>query len=148
MRDEDDEANQRHRSAARLLHAVAKPMRVLAALAWEGRLRDEFLASGGQKLPQPSYERIDAEPVIAGVAEVRRMLRLGSLADDWLASEADAIEATARMLATTGTPEFHKYSRELYGVPTRPIRFDPATPLELAKQVHRAIAELTDMKLL
>jgi len=143
-----NEENERHRSAAHLLYKLAKPLRVLSALGWEGRLREEFLASGGEKLPEPRYERFDAQPVIDGVAEVRRRLRPGSVADDWLGREARAIEATACMLAAAGTPAFFEYSRELYGVPTRPIRFDPTTPLELARQVQAAIAEFTGAKLL
>lgn len=143
-----NEENERHRSAAHLLYELAKPLRVLSALSWEGRLREEFLASGGQKLPEPRYEPFDAQRVVDGVAEVRRKLRPGSVADDWLGREARAIEATARMLAAAGTPAFYEYSRELYGVPTRPIRFDPTTPLELAQQVQAAIAEFTGAKLL
>lgn len=142
------DANDRHRAASRLLHDLAKPLRVLSALSWEGRLREEFLASGGERLPEPRYKPIDPRKVIDGVAQVRRLLRPGAVADDWLAGEARAIEATACMLAAVGTPAFHEYSRELYGVPKRPLRFDPTTPLELAEQVHRAIVELTQAKLL
>ena len=148
MNGDSSDADRRHRGAARLLHDLAKPMRVLSALAWDGRLREEFLASGGEKLPEPRYTAFDAGPVIDGVAEVRRLLRPGAVVDDWLTREARAIEATACMLAAAGTPAFHEYSRELYGVPTRPIRFDPTTPLELAGQVHRAIAELTTTNLM
>ena len=39
-----NEENERHRSAAHLLYELAKPLRVLSALSWEGRLREEFLA--------------------------------------------------------------------------------------------------------
>src|SRR5690348_9389159 len=93
------DANDRHRAAAHHLYELAKPLRVLSALSWEGRLRDDFLASGGTKLPEPRYEGFDAQPVVDGVAEVCRLLRPDSLADDWLGREARAIEATARMLA-------------------------------------------------
>jgi uncharacterized protein (TIGR02421 family) len=148
MNGDTSDADHRHRAAARLLHDLAKPMRVLAALSWEGRLRDEFLASGADELPQPRYEPFDPSRVIDGVSQVRRLLRPGAVVDDWLGREARAIEATARMLGAAGTPAFHEYSRELYGVPTRPLRFDPTTPLELAEQVHRAIAELTSARML
>ena len=143
-----NEENERHRSAAHLLYELAKPLRVLSALSWEGRLREEFLAARGEKLPEPRYQPFDARRVIDGVAEVRRRLRPGSVADDWLGREARAIEASARMLAAAGTPAFFEYSRELYGVPTRPIRFDPTTPLDLAQQVQAAIAEFTGAQLL
>lgn len=148
MNSTESDANDRHRAAARLLHDLGKPLRVLSALSWEGRLREQFLASGGEKLPEPRYKPSDPSKVKAGVAEVRRLLRPGAVADDWLEREAAAIEATASMLAAVGTPAFHEYSRELYGVPKRPLRFDPTTPLELAEQVHQAIVELTHTRLL
>jgi hypothetical protein len=56
--------NERYRNAAQILHDVAKPMRVLSALAWPGEIRDEFLASGGTRLPAPVYQPIDPTSVL------------------------------------------------------------------------------------
>jgi len=138
----------RYRRAATILHDVAKPMRVLSALAWDASIREEFLASGGTKLPQPTYQPIDPGPVLDGVAEARRVLRFGPAIDEWLLREATSIEATALMLSALGTPAFHAYSRQLYGVPSQPLRYDPATPLELAEKVQSSLAELTTVKLM
>jgi uncharacterized protein (TIGR02421 family) len=144
----DESAADRYRSAARILHDIAKPMRVLSALAWPAELRAEFLAGGAQRLPEPSYDPIDPAPVLDGVAAARRLLRPGNVVDDWLDREADALESTALMLAARGTPAFHAYSRKLYGVPQQPLRFDPATPLELAHRVHESLDELRQADLL
>ena len=84
MGDTSTNADDRHRAAARLLHDLGKPMRVLAALGWEGRLREEFLATGAERLPEPRYAAFDAQRVVDGVAEVRRLLRPGAVVDDWL----------------------------------------------------------------
>lgn len=138
----------RYRSAAQILHDVAKPMRVLSALAWPAELRDQFLAEGAQRLPEPTYDIVDPTPIIDGVDAVRRILRPGHVVDDWLGREAEAVESTALMLASRGTPAFHAYSRRLYGVPSQPLRYDPATPLDLAHRVHEAIDELHDAALL
>ncbi|HSP28582.1 MAG TPA: flavohemoglobin expression-modulating QEGLA motif protein [Ilumatobacteraceae bacterium] len=138
----------RYRSAAQILHDVAKPMRVLSALAWPAELRDQFLAEGAQRLPEPTYDTVDPTTVIDGVDAVRRILRPGHVVDDWLGREAEAVESTALMLASRGTPAFHAYSRRLYGVPSQPLRYDPATPLDLAHRVHEAIGELHDAALL
>ncbi len=124
------------------------PCRVLSALAWPAELRESFLAGGGSALPEPQYSPLDPAPVLEGVSAARRLIRPGSVVDDWLEGEADAIEATALMLSTVGTPAFHAYSRQVYGVPTRPLRFDPTTPIELAEQVHASIDELTSIHLL
>jgi uncharacterized protein (TIGR02421 family) len=137
-----DDAADRYREAARILHQIAKPMRVLSALAWPGDIRDVFLDGGAQRLPEPTYAPVDPTPVLDGVAAARRFLRPGHVVDDWLDREASAIESTALMLSTVGTPAFHAYSRALYSVPTQPLRYDPATPLELAEQVHRSLTDL------
>jgi len=142
-------ADDRYRQMAKILHDVGKPMRVLAALNWPAEARAQFLASEATQLPQVSYEPIDPKRVIDGVAEVRRLLGSGDpVVDRWFEREANCIEATAMMLATVGTPEFHTYSSQLYGVPKRPMALDPATPLGLALQVHESIAELSKVKLI
>jgi uncharacterized protein (TIGR02421 family) len=144
----DESPADRYRRAARILHDVAKPMRVLSALAWPPQLRERFLDGGARHLPEPTYHPIDPAPVLDGVAAARRLLRPGNVVDDWLDREADALESTALMLSARDTPAFHAYSRKLYGVPDQPLRFDPATPLELAQRVHDALDELRQVDLL
>ena len=138
----DESAADRYRQAAQILHDVAKPMRVLSALAWPSELRDQFLAGGAQRLPEPTYAPVDPTPVIEAANAARALLQPGNVVDDWLGREADSIESTALMLAARQTPEFFEHSRALYGVPDQPLRFDPATPLELARRVHDALEEL------
>src|SRR6056297_1532916 len=144
----NESAQDRYRDAARILHDVARPMRVLSALGWSAEVRDTFLSSGAQRLPEPTYAPVDPAPVLDGVAAARRRLRPGTVVDDWLEREAQSLESTALMLASVGTTAFHAYSRQLYGVPDQPLRFDPATPLELARQVHGSLAELADADLI
>ena len=143
----NESAADRYRQAAQILHDVAKPMRVLSALAWPGEMREEFHAGGAQRLPEPAYEPIDPVPAMEAVTAAKALLEPGSVVDDWLGREADAIESTVRMLASRGTPEFFEHSRALYGVPDQPLRFDPATPLELAQRVHEALTELHEADL-
>ncbi len=132
----------RYRRVAHTLHDVAKPMRVISALGWSGEVRTRFLDGGADRLPEPTYTPVDPSTTLDGVEAARRMLRPGHVIDDWLGREADSIEATARMLGSLGTPEFHQHSRQLYGVPDQPLRFDPATPLELATRVHDSLSAL------
>ena len=138
----------RYRSAARVLHDVAKPMRVLSRLSWPARIREEFLAGGGDRLPTPDYAPLDAEPILDAVADARRLLESGATVDDWLLRECDALETTARMLAAIGTPSFHTLSGALYGEPARPLRYDPTTPLDLANRIHTMIHQLDRVDLL
>jgi len=85
---------------------------------------------------------VDPTDALDGVAAARRLLRPGYVVDDWLDREASSIESTALMMSSLGTRAFHAHSRMLYGVPTLPLRFDPATPLELAEKVHQSLADL------
>ena len=139
---------ERYRSAARILHDVAKPMRVLSTLGWPMEERERFLSGGADTLPSPEYPIVDPTPVLDGVAAARRHLRPGSVVDDWLENEARSVESTALMLSSVGTRAFHAYSRQLYGVPTQPLRYDPTTPLELAERVHAALVSLRDANLM
>jgi len=138
----------RYRSAAQILHDVAKPMRVLSRLAWPAAVREDFLAGGATKLPTVEYATIDAAPIVERIGAARQLLSAGSTIDDWLLRECDAIEATALMLASIGTPEFHTHSAALYGEPSRPLRYDPTTPVDLARRIHRMIDELGEANLL
>jgi uncharacterized protein (TIGR02421 family) len=139
---------ERYRSAATILHDVAKPMRVLSTLRWPLEERERFLSGGADQLPSPDYPTFDPSPVLDGVVAARRELRPGSIVDDWLENEARSVESTALMLSSVGTRAFHAYARQLYGVPTQPLRYDPTTPLELARRVHAALDELREASLL
>jgi uncharacterized protein (TIGR02421 family) len=132
----------RYREVARRLYDVARPMRVLAALRWPAAVRDEFLATGGHRMPTVDYPAFDAGPTVEAVRGIRRSIYPGELVDDWLESVAGALEHTARMLAARGTASFLDHGRELYGTPKTPLRYDPTTPYELAQRVHEVLAGL------
>jgi uncharacterized protein (TIGR02421 family) len=137
----------RYRDVAQRLHAIARPMRVLSALRWPASVRDEFLAGGGDALPSVEYPSFDEQPIVEAVADVRRSIYPGALIDDWLESTASAIELTARMLAARGTEAFLDHGRALYGTPHTPLRYDPATPYELAERVREVLAGLDQVGL-
>jgi uncharacterized protein (TIGR02421 family) len=143
----DTSENDRYREVARMLYEAARPLRVLAAIRWPATVRDEFLAGGGERLPEVSYPEFDAGPCLEAVYAARRSIFPGSMIDDWFNEQAEDLEATALMLASIGTPAFHAYARNVYGAPTQPLRYDPITPLDLAHQVHRVIDELARVDL-
>lgn len=117
-------------------------MKVLSALAWPAATRVEFLQSKATRLPQVEYAAIDPRPVLEGVRKARAMIQGDGLSEEWLRSQARSVEATALMLAATGTREFHEYSCELYGVPTQELHFAPETPLHLAQKILSSIERL------
>src|SRR5687767_12173836 len=145
----DDAEQERYREVARLLHDAARPLRVLAAVRWPPDVRTRFLdpGPGGERLPEVSYPSFDAKPRLDAVYAARRLIYPGSTIDDWFDDQVAAIEATALMLGSLGTPAFHAYSRTVYGAPDVPLRFDPVTPLDLAHRVHQVIDDLARVDL-
>lgn len=139
----DDNEKDRIRSVATTLHDAAKPIRVLGSLAWPAEVRDTFLASGGSHLPEVEYEPHDPAPTLELVAAARKQLFPGEPIDDWLDDVADSIETTARLMATRGTEAFRAHGRRLYGEPQEPLRYDSATPLDLANQVLATIEQVS-----
>lgn len=134
---------ERYRAVAHDLHEIAKPVRVLGSLTWPASVREEFLASGGEALPEVEYPPFDEEPIVEAVHTVRRSIYPGGVVDDWLESVANSIEHTARMLAARGTASFLTHSQALYGTPRTPLRYDPVTPYELAQRVGEVLVELS-----
>jgi hypothetical protein len=94
-----------------------------------------------------SYPAFDAAPCLDAIYAARRAIYPGSVVDDWSHETAEAIELGARMLGAAGTPAFFAYSQEPYSSPTEPLRYDPATPLDLARGVHEAIEALARVDL-
>jgi uncharacterized protein (TIGR02421 family) len=139
-------------AAATALHAAVKPVKVLKAVDWDPLLKQRFLDSDCQALPQPEYRRFDPAPTREALIEARRHIAPGDpgeLApiDAWLARQALAIEGAAAMLAAIGTAEFFAHGRALYGEPKQPLRFHPLTPMDLAAKVHEVTDQLDRLKL-
>ena len=122
---------------AHLLYDGARPVRILRSIDWPASVKQGFFAKGAKELPVVSYPGFDAKPTIDIIREARRMIIPVSPIDLWLERQANSIETGARMLAGVGTPVFFENSRQVYGEPTAPLRYIPATPLELAKALRR-----------
>lgn len=133
----------RIRTVATRLHQAAKPIKILKAISWPDSIKADFLAQGATTLPQVDYPPFDPQPVLDLVRAARRDIWVGGSAiDNWLEQQAHSLEIGARMLAGIGTPLFFEYSRQAYGEPTSPMRFDTKTPLDLAQQIQGVIQQL------
>jgi len=137
----------RIRKVAHLLYEGARPVRILRSIDWPASVKQDFFAKGAKELPVVSYPGFDAKPTIDIIREARRMIIPVSPIDLWLERQSNSIETGARMLAGMGTPVFFQNSREVYGEPTEPLRFIPATPLELAQSVQDVIDQLARIDL-
>jgi uncharacterized protein (TIGR02421 family) len=126
-------------AATTLLARAARPLRVLKAIDWPPEVREEFLAAKNPKLPKVAYAPIDASASIERAAQARKRKVGHAGIDAWIARHAQAIDATAHMLQSRGTPDFYRYGRELFGDASMPLRFHDTTPLDLARTIHETI---------
>ncbi len=133
---------ERIRKVAHLLYDGARPVRILRSIDWPPSVKQGFFAKGAKELPVISYPGFNAKPTIDIVREARRLIIPFYPIDLWLERQANSIETGTRMLAGVGTPVFFEHSRQVYGEPTAPLRYIPATPLELAQSVQDVIDQL------
>lgn len=134
-------------TAAKLLHQASRPIKILKAIGWSDQVKADFFANQATTLPQVEYPTFDPQPVLDLVREAKRHILGGCVIDTWLEKQAHQLEIGARMLAGVGTPIFFEYTRQAYGEPTSPMRFDTETPLELAQQIQGVIQNLDHINL-
>ena len=131
----------------RRLVTIVKNIRVLGELSWPVETIDAFLAShrrGDPHLPQVTYATGLHRGELDAIAVLRRELDEADPADRFLGDTAGSYRAAARMLETTGTPEFFELSQALYGAPTDRLPGSTLTHLEAADQLLAATDGLAD----
>jgi uncharacterized protein (TIGR02421 family) len=142
-----EKEKERIRHVARLLYEGARPVRILRAIDWPPEVKTSFFAKQAKELPVVAYPSFDPRPTLDCIREARRRIFPITPVDLWLEHQADSVETGARMLAGMGTPVFFEHSRQAYGEPTAPMRYPPATPLELAQSIQTVIEQLARIDL-
>lgn len=131
------------RSLAAELAEAQRPVRILRAIAWPDRVKEEFFARGAGELPRVTYAPLRFD--VAGVA--RGLRAIGARADgdnegERLVREtAESYARAAEMLGAVGTAEFWAISAELYGRPQSISCDGKTTNLDLADHFDRVIAQ-------
>ncbi|MEZ4426949.1 MAG: flavohemoglobin expression-modulating QEGLA motif protein [Nannocystaceae bacterium] len=126
--------------AADILLAAERPIRVLRTVGWAPSVKRRFFAAGARELPKVEYERVDVHHTLEAVAKARELCVGSSNAERWVRRQADAVERSARMLASVGTPAFYEHSAALYGTPKAPLADEVRTPLELARELDAVLS--------
>ena len=96
------------------------------------------------RFPQVTYPRGLHRDELDAIAVLRRELDEADPADWFLGDTAGSYRAAARMLETTGSPEFLELSQALYGAPTDRLPGSTLTHLEAADQLLAATDGLAD----
>lgn len=131
--------------AVRRLRSVEADVRVLRSVAWSPSVRDEFFGRRARELPRVTYAGFDASPVHASLREARRGIEGDSPVVSWLGRCAEAIGASADLIASRGTSSFLDYGARLFGLPAS--EHGGASALALARTVDRLGEELEGLDL-
>lgn len=135
----------RIRDTALRLREAESGVRILRNIAWDRSVREEFFARGARELPRVTYPVFDPSPIHLALLEATRGIRGDSAIARWLLRSADAIAASADLLATVGTPQFLEHGVRIFGLPTG--ESGGVTPLGLARRVDELCRDLGDMDL-
>ncbi len=135
------------RQAAAALREAERPLRILGLLAWPLAVRERFLASNGEQMPDVTYERADTRIVEDALTRARPIIRQTGPAQEWFERIAERIATANQMLNHVGQHSFYQCSSQLYGAPDLAPADSGRTPLELARRLRRIIDRLSHVDL-
>lgn len=138
--------NERIRRTCDLLYNASKSIRILSHVSWPASVREQFFAAGARELPTVDYAAFNASAPLALLAQARQHIG-SSLVDEWLGRQASILEKSARMLSACGTPDFFRYSGELYGRPADVLPDEASTSLALARQFDQSTSSFAALDL-
>ncbi|MEM7785455.1 MAG: flavohemoglobin expression-modulating QEGLA motif protein, partial [Planctomycetota bacterium] len=109
--------------------------RILTHISWPSSVREEFFSKSGRELPKVEYPAFDPTEAQERIVLAKSSFRFEPFINDWLHLIAYNIETSARMLGARGTPDFFRFSAELYGLPTDGLSDQENSVLGLAQEV-------------
>jgi len=127
------------------LAKATSPIKVLSALTWPRQAEQEFLEAfraGRPELPKVSLQQVRLESARAELDEIQAACDREHPLDNFIFKTARSYEAAARMLGSIGTPDFTKYSIELYGRPDDAYRTQGFTAADAANYFLERTDEL------
>ncbi|UKN03703.1 flavohemoglobin expression-modulating QEGLA motif protein [Paracrocinitomix mangrovi] len=131
-----------------MLEKAASSVRILRNIDWPKEVKTEFFRNNAEKLPVVEYEAYDPKDVLHQIRQIRKLANDESdEVHQWVNKIADKIESSSMMLASRGTHDFFKYSKELYGEPTAPLPGEEKSALSLAKHFDHIFDHITEMHL-
>jgi uncharacterized protein (TIGR02421 family) len=133
---------ERLKRAAGEIAEAQRPVRILRAVAWPDRVKEEFFAGGGRELPRPEYEppRFDVAATAGRLREIAAWFPGEGDLDRLVRETCLSYATAAEMLGAVGTRRFSELSRELYGAPLSVSSDGKTTNLALAEHFDAVIA--------
>ena len=135
---------QRLSSACTIINDAQDRLPVLGSIAWARSHAEEFFKSGEKEIPKPEYPTVNAAPTVEQINQARSLIDGNSPVHAWLNRLADTVETTAFMLSSTGTEDFYKHSRTLYGDAKTPIADGELTGHDLALRLDGLLSEIDE----
>lgn len=130
-----------------MLEEAASTVRILRNISWPASVKEEFFRNNAQKLPEVEYKEYDPKEVLYQIRQIRKLADSEDPVHQWANKIADRIESSSMMLASRGTHDFFKYSKELYGEPTQPLPGEDKSALTLAKHFDHIFDHVTELHL-
>ena len=143
----DNRETLRIRNACGLLSQASRSVRILTHLSWPTQVRERFFADKEKELPRVDYSEFDPSDALERVVLARASFKCEQIVNEWLHISAFNIETAAKMLAARGTPDFFRYSSELYGLPHDLLSDHENSTLQLAMQFDSTFEKFEGMDL-
>lgn len=142
----------------RLVHAQ-QPIRILDAVAWDDTIEQRVLDSGFTELPAVDagyYQRRHPIPFDAAAKRAEFAALSADIVHDLGADDPLGLilqrncreyETVVAMIEARGTPDFYRYSRELYGSPRDQFMDERTTVMELGEVLNEVLSVIDDEQL-
>jgi len=117
------------------LASIVDSIKVLSTLAWPRSAEEDFLRAyraGTPELPKVTLTLPDHSREIQSLEELQAACDREHPLDNLVFKSARSYESAARMLTAVGTPDFTRYSVEVYGKPDDVYRGQDFTALDAA----------------
>ncbi|WP_299877566.1 flavohemoglobin expression-modulating QEGLA motif protein [uncultured Cocleimonas sp.] len=141
-----NKSNQRISDLSSRLYQASTEIRILKHISWPIEVRETFFRNKAQQLPEIEYPRFEPHNVLMQISSIQSELG-DTVVDQWLNRQAQDIAGSALMLSASGTEQFYKYSRELYGAPKDPLTDGMTTSLALAQKFEKLLESFSDIDL-
>ncbi|MBM3508853.1 MAG: DUF1704 domain-containing protein [Alphaproteobacteria bacterium] len=136
-----------------------KPIRILNAINWDDQVEEDFFKGKFKKLPKvdADYYRdknalnFDPAAKIEEIDQIKRDTAEAVGADDDLGRiiirNCGEYQDAVRMLVARGMPDYHKYSRILYGSPKDHFIDEETTAVQLGRLMYKMLSGVSDSQL-